>query len=68
MDKVTAMGDLRIHLTPMQRTQPATMGEVVDLLNAMHKELRKYRVRLAQNLGRIERLEEQARGKGDSNA
>lgn len=60
------MGDLRIHLTPTQRAQPATMGEVVDLLNAMHKELRKYRVRLAQNLGRIERLEQQVRGNGDA--
>jgi hypothetical protein len=66
MDKVTAMGDLRIHITPMQRAQPATMGEVVDLLNAMHKELRKYRVRLAQNLRRIEHLEQQARGEGSS--
>lgn len=59
------MADQRIHITPAQRTQPATMGEVVDLLNAMHKELRKYRVRLAQNLGRIERLEQQVRGEGD---
>lgn len=59
------MADLRIHITPKERAQPATMGEVVDLLNAVYKELRKYRVRLAQNLARIERLEQQVRGKGD---
>lgn len=58
------MPDHRIQRTPTQRAQPATMGEVVDLLNDMHKELRKYRVRLAQNQVRIERLEQQVRGKG----
>lgn len=59
------MADLRIHVTSKERAQPITMGEVVDLLNALYKELRKYRVRLAQNLARIERLEQQVRGKGD---
>ncbi|BFI96064.1 MAG: hypothetical protein RSP_15740 [Rhodanobacter sp.] len=58
------MPDHRIQRTPAQRAQPATMGEVVDLLNDMHKELRKYRVRLATNQARIERLEQQVRGKG----
>lgn len=56
------MTDLRIQLPLTQRAQPATMGDVVDLLNVMYREIRKYRVRLAKNLGRIERLEQQIRG------
>jgi hypothetical protein len=60
------MDDMRIHITPAQRAQPATMGEVVDLLNETRKELRKFRRRLAQNLWRIEHLEQQVRGNGEA--